>query len=57
VATRSRSILCDGLVEDIITILSKFAGLRVIARNSSFVHKGRPANIQEAAKFERLAAT
>ena len=28
---------CDGLVEDIITTLSKLAGLRVIARNSSFV--------------------
>ena len=24
---------CDGLVEDIITTLSKLAGLRVIARN------------------------
>ena len=32
---------CDGLVEDIITTLSKLAGLRVIARNSSFVYKGR----------------
>ena len=30
---------CDGLVEDIITTLSKLAGLRVIARNSSFVYK------------------
>ncbi len=29
---------CDGLVEDIITTLSKIAGLRVIARNSSFVY-------------------
>ena len=32
---------CDGLVEDIITTLSKLAGLRVIARNSSFVYKGK----------------
>ena len=32
---------CDGLVEDIITTLSKLDGLRVIARNSSFVYKGR----------------
>jgi len=41
---------CDGLVEDIITTLSKLAGLRVIARNSSFVYKGRPVDIREAAK-------
>jgi adenylate cyclase len=32
---------CDGLVEDTITTLSKLAGLRVIARNSTFVYKGR----------------
>ena len=40
----------DGLVEDIITTLSKLAGLRVIARNSSFVYKGRSVDIREAAK-------
>ena len=32
---------CDGLVDDILTSLSKLAGLRVIARNSSFSYKGR----------------
>jgi adenylate cyclase len=41
---------CDGLVEDIITTLSKLAGLRVIARNSTFVYKGRPVDVREAAK-------
>jgi adenylate cyclase len=41
---------CDGLVEDIITTLSKLAGLRVIARNSSFVYKGRSVDIREVAK-------
>ena len=41
---------CDGLVEDIITTISKLAGLRVIARNSSFVYKGRSVDIREAAK-------
>ena len=40
----------DGLVEDIITTLSKLAGLRVIARNSSFVYKGQTVDIREAAK-------
>ena len=41
---------CDGLVDDILTTLSKLAGLRVIARNSSFVYKGRSVDIREAAK-------
>jgi adenylate cyclase len=41
---------CDGLVEDIITTLSKLAGLRVIPRNSSFVYKGRSVDVREAAK-------
>ena len=41
---------CDGLVEDIITTLSKLAGLRVVARNSTFVYKGRSVDIREAAK-------
>jgi adenylate cyclase len=41
---------CDGLVEDIITTLSKLPGLRVIARNSSFVYKGRSVDVREAAK-------
>ncbi|HSF94847.1 MAG TPA: adenylate cyclase, partial [Thermohalobaculum sp.] len=40
----------DGLVEDIITTLSKLAGLRVIARNSSFVYKGKAVDIREAAR-------
>jgi TolB-like protein len=40
----------DGLVEDIITTLSKLAGLRVVARNSSFVYKGRSVDVREVAK-------
>ena len=40
----------DGLVEDIITTLSKLGGLRVIARNSTFVYKGQAVDIRAAAK-------
>jgi adenylate cyclase len=40
---------CDGLVDDILTSLSKLAGLRVIARNSSFVFKGRAVDVREVA--------
>jgi TolB-like protein len=35
----------DGLAEDLITDLSKVAGLLVIARHSSFVYKGKQADI------------
>ncbi|MGO9401254.1 MAG: adenylate/guanylate cyclase domain-containing protein [Xanthobacteraceae bacterium] len=36
----------DGISEDIITDLSKIAGLTVIARNSSFTYKGRSIDIR-----------
>ena len=45
-----QSYFCDGLVEDIITTLSKIAGLRVIARNSSFVYRDRPVDVRQAAR-------
>ena len=40
----------DGLVEDIITTLSKLAGLRVVARNSTFVFKGQAVDIREVGR-------
>src|SRR5271155_1585366 len=36
----------DGISEDIITDLSKLAGLTVIARNSSFTYKGRSVDVR-----------
>lgn len=39
----------DGITEDIITELSKFRSLSVIARNSSFSYKGRAVKVQEVA--------
>ena len=36
----------DGIAEDIITDLSKIAGLTVVARNSSFAYKGRTPDIR-----------
>ena len=39
--------LCDGISEDIITELSRFRELFVIARNSSFKYKGKPTDIRE----------
>jgi adenylate cyclase len=40
----------DGIVEDIITALSRFKELFVIARNSSFVYKGKAVDIQQVAR-------
>ncbi|WP_409190865.1 adenylate/guanylate cyclase domain-containing protein [Bradyrhizobium sp. RDM4] len=40
----------DGIVEDIITALSRFKALFVIARNSSFTYKGRPVDIKQVGR-------
>ena len=40
----------DGVTEDIITELSRFHSLFVIARNSSFSYKGKSPNIQQVGK-------
>ncbi|WP_423069148.1 adenylate/guanylate cyclase domain-containing protein [Devosia sp. CN2-171] len=40
----------DGVVEDIITALSRFKDFAVIARNSSFVYKGRAVDVRQVAK-------
>jgi len=44
----------DGLVDDIITSLSKLSGLRVIARNSTFLYKGQSVDIAELAEKLRV---
>lgn len=46
-ADPEQDFFADGLVDDTITTLSKLAGLRVIARNSSFVYKGRAVDVRE----------
>ncbi len=40
----------DGMVEDIITALSRFKSLFVIARNSSFTYKGKAADIKQVGR-------
>jgi TolB-like protein len=39
--------LADGMVEDIITALSRFRELLVIARNSTFTYKGRAVDVKQ----------
>lgn len=40
----------DGVTEDIITDLSRFRGLFVIARDSSFTYKGRSVKVQDVGR-------
>jgi adenylate cyclase len=40
----------DGLTEDILTALARFTQLTVIARNSTFVYKGRRASIADVGR-------
>jgi TolB-like protein/class 3 adenylate cyclase/Flp pilus assembly protein TadD len=40
----------DGMVEDIITALSRFNQLAVIARNSTFIYKGRAVDVRQVAR-------
>jgi adenylate cyclase len=40
----------DGLVDDIITALSRFSALFVIARNSSFTYKGKMVDIKQVGR-------
>ena len=40
----------DGVVEDIITALSHFKGLFVIARNSTSLYKGRVVDVKQVGK-------
>lgn len=42
--------LADGLVEELITGLSRFKTFAVIARNSSFVYKDRAVDVREVAR-------
>src|SRR5690348_7787734 len=47
---RAQEYFSDGISEDIITALSKLRWFFVIARNSSFVYKGRSVHIDEIAR-------
>ena len=40
----------DGIVEDVITALSRFKSLFVIARNSSFTYKGKAVDIKQVGR-------
>jgi len=46
----SQTYIADGFTEDLITALSKFHWLRVVARNSCFAFKGQAVDVRRAAE-------
>ena len=42
--------LSDGITEDIITALSRFTKMAVVARNSTFAYKGKPIDVRQVGK-------
>src|SRR5262249_33107574 len=46
----AQEYFADGMVEDIITALSRFQNLFVIARNSSFTYKGRAVDVKQVGR-------
>src|SRR5436189_387044 len=49
-ADPEQEYFADGMVEDIITMLSRFKSLFVIARNSSFTYKGKAVDIKQVGR-------
>ena len=49
-ADADKAYFADGITEDLITDLSKVAGLLVIARNSTFQYKGKARDVREIGK-------
>ncbi len=49
-ADPEQEYLADGMTEDLITDLARISGLLVIARNSTFVYKGRSVDVREVAE-------
>ena len=47
---KSQEFFSDGITEEIITALSKTPRLFVIARNSTFVYKDKPVNVQQVSR-------
>jgi len=45
-----QEFFADGMAEDIITALSKLRWFFVIARNSTFVYKGKSGDIRQVAR-------
>jgi adenylate cyclase len=52
-----QEFVSDGVAEDVITALSRYPSLFVIARNSSFTFKGRAVDVRQVGRErERVQA-
>src|SRR4029434_241201 len=51
---RDQEYFADGMVEEIITALSRMRWLFVIARNSSFAYKGRAVDVKQIGRELRV---
>ena len=49
-ADPEQEYFADGMVEDIITALSRFKWLFVIARNSTFTYKGKAVDMKQVGR-------
>src|SRR5262249_17125235 len=49
-ADPEQEYFADGMADEIITALSRFRSLFVIARNSSFTYKGRAVDVKQVAR-------
>jgi len=49
-ADPNQEFFADGLVEDILTSLSKISSMTVIARNSTFAYKGKAVDVRQVAR-------
>ncbi len=47
---KDQEYFCDGMSEELIGVLSRIPGLRVVARTSSFSFKGKNADVSESAR-------
>jgi adenylate cyclase len=45
-----QEFLCDGIAEEIITVLSKAPGLFVVARDSTFTYKGKHVKVKQVSE-------
>ena len=49
-ADPEQEFFADGITEDVVTALSRYPSLFVIARNSSFTYKGRAVDVKEVGR-------
>ena len=47
---RSQDYFADGIVDDLITALSRFKNLAVISRNSSFAYRGKAMDVRQSGR-------